>query len=71
VVTHHHGISQNGGKAQQNGPVTHLTERKKHKTRTISYHCTIMRNAYRLLDQKVDLRYPQAFWNSLSKRLRV
>jgi hypothetical protein len=50
MVTHDHGISQNGRKAQYNGPVTHLSERKQHKTRTISYHRTIM-------------GYRQGFWS--------
>ena len=62
--THDHGISQNGRKAQHNGPVAYLTERKKHKTRTISYHRTITRKAHRLLGQKIDLRYPRAWCNA-------
>jgi hypothetical protein len=55
VVPHDHGLSQNGRKAQQHGPVTHLTERKKYKTRTI------MRKGHRLLGQKAARRYPQAY----------
>jgi hypothetical protein len=34
--THHQGISQNGRKAKQRGPVSHLPDRKKRKTR----HCS-------------------------------
>jgi hypothetical protein len=60
-TTHDHGISQNGRKVQQNGLVAPLTERKKHKTRTISYHRTIIRKAHRLFGQKIDLRYPRAY----------
>jgi hypothetical protein len=59
--THHQEISQNGRKAQQKGPVAHLTERQKHKTRPISSHRTIRRKAHRLLGQKIDLRYPRAY----------
>jgi hypothetical protein len=65
--THDQGISQNGRKAQQNGPVAHLTERKKHKTRTISYHRTIIRKAHRLLGQKIDLRYPRAYYQQVGE----
>jgi hypothetical protein len=37
-----------------------LTDRNKRETRTISSHRTVRRNAYRLLGQKIDLRYPRA-----------
>jgi hypothetical protein len=40
-------ISQNSRKAKQNGPVAYLTDRKKRKTRPISYHRTVMRKAHR------------------------
>ena len=60
--THDQCISQNGRKAQQNGPVSHLTNRKKRKTHTISSHRTVRRNAHRLLGQKIALRYPQAHY---------
>jgi hypothetical protein len=59
-ATRDHDISQNGRKAQQNGPVSHRTHRKKRKTHTISSHRTVRRKAHRLLGQKIALRYPQA-----------
>src|SRR5262249_20041962 len=58
----HYGISQNGRKAQQNGPVAHLTDGNKRETRTISSHHTVIRKAHRLVGQKFDLRYPWAFF---------
>ena len=60
--THDHGIAQNSRKAQQNGPVAHLTDRNKRTTDTISSHRTVRRKAHRLLGQKIDLRYPRANW---------
>jgi hypothetical protein len=84
VVMHDHGISQNGRKAQQNGPVAYLTERKKHKTHTISYQRAIIRKATPYLAKKLTLAtprpegfsiraaYPQpeSLWK-LSERLRA
>jgi hypothetical protein len=58
VVTHDHCIAQSGREVPHNGPVIHLTEGTKHKTRTILYHLTLMREAYRLLGQKGDLATP-------------
>ena len=60
-ATHDHGISQNSRKAQQKRLVTPLTDRNTRETRPISSHRTVMRKAHRLLGQKMDLRYPQAY----------
>src|SRR6266446_645412 len=48
-ATHDHGISQNGRKTQQKGPVAHLTDGKKRQTHTISCHRTVIRKVHRLL----------------------
>src|SRR5262245_1693421 len=60
-TTHDHGISQTGRKVQHNGPVAHLPDRKKRKTRSISSHRTVRRKAHHLLGRKIDLRYPRAW----------
>src|SRR5882724_883747 len=59
--THDQGMSQNGRKAQQNGPATPAIDRKKRKTLTISSHRTVRRKAHHLLGQKIALRYPRAW----------
>src|SRR5882724_11355537 len=64
-ATHDHGISQNGRKTQQNGPVAHLTDGKKRQTHTISCHRTVIRKVHHLLGQKIDLRYPRAYLQTL------
>jgi hypothetical protein len=67
-----HGIAQNGKKAQQNGPATPPTDRKKRKTRTISSHRAVRRKAHRFLGQKMALRSPQAYHEGhFSDRLLV
>src|SRR6267142_2016638 len=67
--THDQGISQNGRKAQQNGPATPAIDRKKHKTLTISSHRNVRRKAHHLLGQKIALRYPRAYQAELRAAL--